>query len=444
MVGICSQELLAINSHQSYLQKNIQTLIPDTQQWLKDYAVVCPKTGQNCLDDNYFLTLISGEYDEHFYMSHYRQAIKWRLAGLNQGQAILLMNHIRKQLITLAEGVTSHELAKGLCHALDLSQSIVSTVYQIADEVSRQKYHTENEIKRINRSFSVIGMQPPKEVLQPYLNHQDWKFLAYAIALGENPDHQSLELSETKCRLAQWLQNGGEHLIPKNKQAEFHAAHRQIHQLGAKAIQFAQSRTPEHAIELINTMEKASDVVSEILLNVIEDEFVRLATNDALTNMPNKRAFDLQFSKSLALAERNKLWMGLVLLDVDHFKAINDTYGHVVGDQVLKEVANIIHQCTRLEESAFRWGGEEFAVITLDKHADASSLLAQRIRQTLEAYEFTIENHNLKLTISGGSICFKAPISQPSHEIFSRVDKQLYQAKEQGRNQICHQIVEDI
>ena len=107
----------------------------------------------------------------------------------------------------------------------------------------------------------------------------------------------------------------------------------------------------------------------EVLMNVIEEEFVKAANSDALTGFANRRAFDMELEKALAFAKRHDFWVDLVLLDVDFFKKVNDDYGHMAGDAVLKRMAEILQEVARTEDMLFRWGGEEFVMITLDKGA---------------------------------------------------------------------------
>lgn len=442
MVGISSLELLEIRDHQTHLQSQAHDFQTQLESWLAQYEVQCTKKALEIMLPEYYATVISGNYGYEFYILQYRQAMHWRLCGLRQSKSLLLMNHIRKLLIVYAETANSHNLAKGLCHVMDMSQSIVATVYQISEEVDRMRHHVKSELSRIERSFGLIAMKPPEALIRPYLDHQEWKFLAFNAALGEDVHANQLELSHTKCRLAQWLNNEGSALMQKESYTPFHQAHKRVHDLGRLAIQYADLKQPEKILDLLMQMEAASQVLSDTLLNLIEDEFIRLATCDALTGMPNKRSFDLEFSKNIAFAERHNYWVGLVLIDVDFFKTVNDNYGHLIGDQVLREMAQIIKASARTEETTYRWGGEEFAVVTLDKQAGGAEVLAQRIRKAVEQHCFCKElEQPLKLTVSCGSICFKPPSTQPSHELFARVDKQLYLAKSAGRNRVEHVIL---
>jgi len=126
---------------------------------------------------------------------------------------------------------------------------------------------------------------------------------------------------------------------------------------------------------------------------------------------------------------------------VDHFKQINDQYGHQQGDAVLKRLAEIFTEVARTEDMIFRWGGEEFVVITLDKEAEGSEMLAERLREAVEKETFIRQNgEQLKLTISCGALSYWAGLSLSEKAVFELADEQLYLAKQNGRNQISHRV----
>lgn len=443
MVGITAIEQIEIQENQFFLNNKKELFVDEMENWASEYDFSKLDDEQKIVTKGFFESIVSGDYQESFYINQYHQAMEWRKRGLNQSKVLLLISQVRKLFILFSEEVESTDLAKGLCHVLDMSQSIVSTVYQVAEEINRMEIHMKHELKRVERSFGLLGIKPPPELVQPYVDHQNWKFLAYKLAIGEHVHTETLELSPEHCQLALWLKAGGWDVIPDKQRKLFDDAHRRVHKLGALAIQCSKLEQPEKVLDFLLEMEAASTTVSDVLLNVIEDEFIRLATSDGLTGLPNRRSFDMDFEKHLAFAERRSLWVGLVLIDIDHFKPINDVYGHIVGDQVIKQVARTVAQCARTEEQAYRWGGEEFAVVTIDESPQSAEILAERIRSTVEKEIFHDELLvGLNLTVSCGSICFQAPYDQPLHEIFSMADKNLYKAKEAGRNTVYHQIIE--
>ena len=127
--------------------------------------------------------------------------------------------------------------------------------------------------------------------------------------------------------------------------------------------------------------------------------------------------------------------IGLMILDLDHFKQVNDTHGHDVGDEVLRAVANCLRDMTRYHDVVARLGGEEFAVVAPNMNEDQLFKLAERIRKEISALPIMSDNVRLKVTTSVGLAIWDG--KEPADDFFRRADKQLYQAKRQGRNRVC-------
>lgn len=159
------------------------------------------------------------------------------------------------------------------------------------------------------------------------------------------------------------------------------------------------------------------------------------AHRDFLTGLHNPRAFHLVYDRRVRRAQRNGEDFGLILLDIDHFKWVNDTYGHPSGDIVLRQLGTILASCSPIDGYAARNGGEEFAVVVDRRDEETVARIAERIRLAVENYSFLLENGTrLKLTVSLGY-----GLSHPgsSKTLFRRVDDALYRAKESGRNRTC-------
>ena len=160
-------------------------------------------------------------------------------------------------------------------------------------------------------------------------------------------------------------------------------------------------------------------------------ELEHKASTDSLTGLFNRSKLNDVLEKEMALSHTVHSPLSIVFLDIDHFKLINDTHGHDVGDKVLIELANIITDTTRVGDFSARWGGEEFMVTLQSTDVSNASILAQKLRTAIEAYEFdTIGN----LTISLGVTGYKDGESET--DLVKRVDEALYEAKESGRNRV--------
>ncbi len=159
-----------------------------------------------------------------------------------------------------------------------------------------------------------------------------------------------------------------------------------------------------------------------------------MATTDGLTQLLNRRTWQDRFLEMLERAHRHKQSLSLLLTDIDYFKKINDTYGHPMGDQVLKRVAEVVLSCVRKFDLAARYGGEEFAVVLDAADTYQAFQLAERIRKEIERLEFVSEQGTFRCTLSIGVANFPKD-GRTLTELASHADQALYRAKHQGRNQ---------
>ncbi len=174
-------------------------------------------------------------------------------------------------------------------------------------------------------------------------------------------------------------------------------------------------------------------------LAVTNRKLEHIALTDMLTELPNRRAGMSVLAETWGISERSNHPMAILLIDIDHFKKVNDTYGHAIGDVVLKEVAKSIQATARNSDRFCRLGGEEFLVIcqsgnTVDKKSTA--LFAERLRQQIKTQKINIDGLHIQVTISIGAALKTANIKDPDH-LINAADKALYAAKDLGRDRIC-------
>lgn len=164
-----------------------------------------------------------------------------------------------------------------------------------------------------------------------------------------------------------------------------------------------------------------------------------ISVTDGLTDIFNRRHFDATFSQILQTNIRNKEHINFLMMDVDHFKQYNDTYGHQMGDNVLIEIAKSLKQLLkRQDDLCFRLGGEEFGVVFYAENTDEALAYAHKIKQSIEdlKIEHSKNSAGKYVTVSMGLICLKSSQNVNADMIYSEADKLLYQAKELGRNKI--------
>ena len=184
------------------------------------------------------------------------------------------------------------------------------------------------------------------------------------------------------------------------------------------------------------TFEK-EDLVIEV--SKAHDLQAKLANTDGLTGISNRRRFDQVLEKEYARLPRSDTPLSMLLLDVDHFKAFNDTYGHVAGDECLKRIAKVVeNRLNRSSDLAARYGGEEFAGILPDTDSMGAVQLAELIRSDVESLQIPHETSSTRghVTVSLGVATLTCPGCRTSTDMVASADKCLYRAKSDGRNRV--------
>ena len=203
-------------------------------------------------------------------------------------------------------------------------------------------------------------------------------------------------------------------LVTFNDVSELHRANRALH----------------------DTLEALSAAKGEVERK--NSELQRLATRDPLTGCLNRRAFHDSFERMLLLARAGGQELGCVMIDIDHFKAVNDTHGHAVGDRVIQEVAKKILECARTADLVCRYGGEEFCIVMSGIDKQQVFAFAERVRSKVER-DFAgglREIPGLRVTVSAGVESMNGP-SLVGPALIDRADQALYRAKRSGRNRVC-------
>lgn len=210
---------------------------------------------------------------------------------------------------------------------------------------------------------------------------------------------------------------------------------------------------PLRAVLLVNLAVSSIATVLILLLilprlHLYQKQLEKAATTDALTGLINRQAFDLLFSEYLQDAVRTETEFAAVMFDIDHFKQINDHYGHLAGDGVIKEIARLTKASVRMNDLIARWGGEEFIVLLKDCGLEQAQQVAEKMRSAVQNYDFELKHDRdpatvtttitttvtATVTISLGVTCYIRPETPES--FFTRTDQALYLAKQQGRNRI--------
>lgn len=189
--------------------------------------------------------------------------------------------------------------------------------------------------------------------------------------------------------------------------------------------------------ELVSmTLYDVTDIATNKLeLQTANNELAVLSRTDRLTGLYNRGFWQEQLEQSWSLHLRYTRTYSLVIFDIDHFKKINDTYGHQAGDEVIRQVSGVARECARDSDCVGRYGGEEFTVILPHTDLAGAEIFAERLRQKVEALTVTHEEHQIRFTISLGVAEIDKRYGDEAHWL-EAADQALYQSKHGGRNQV--------
>ena len=274
--------------------------------------------------------------------------------------------------------------------------------------------------KKINltRSSSIEdAMQALKQ------NHFDLIFLDYLLSDGNGLDFLRRMEKEDLEIPAVVITGQGDEMIAK-----------QVIQAGAYDY-LPKNRIGEESLlrVLINTLEKAR--LKREIKNARE-KIAMMSIQDELTKLYNRRYFNEAVEKEVFRAMRYETNLVLCMIDLDYFKKINDTYGHLAGDMTLSEIAGMLKKCVRQSDLCCRYGGEEFTVIMTNTDIKGAEKVSERFRKMVAHRLFKYNSSKFHCTVSVGIAAYKPELKQSSTELLEAADYALYKAKAQGRNMV--------
>jgi len=174
----------------------------------------------------------------------------------------------------------------------------------------------------------------------------------------------------------------------------------------------------------------------DVLEEQLHNQLVQNATRDALTGAYNKSVFQEFVNKELTASRRHKLGLTVALVDIDHFKQVNDTWGHLIGDIVLSEVSRALHAGLRGEDVLSRFGGEEFAVLLRQCEVSQAMHVIDRARERIDNLRVPFRNEQIHVTVSAGVATFDPNLHRTADDLLAAADQALYKAKRAGRNRV--------
>jgi len=216
-----------------------------------------------------------------------------------------------------------------------------------------------------------------------------------------------------------------------------------LHDLGSTNGTFCRGlRVDRHVLEdgdkiLVGSSTVLKFTYHDSLDEVFQRQMYESALRDDLTKTFNKKYFTDRLESEFAFATRTKADLSLVVFDLDHFKSINDTHGHPVGDQVLSDMGQAVAALIRAEDVFARVCGEEFAVICRGADSTQGRAVAERVRQAVASHRFTADDTTIPVAISAGVASIPDARIADSQALIAAADQALYEAKRTGRNRVC-------
>ncbi|MEJ1296232.1 MAG: sensor domain-containing diguanylate cyclase [Candidatus Sedimenticola sp. (ex Thyasira tokunagai)] len=432
MVGLTLRDEEIISKQRDPLLSSLKQWAPEFSEWLCSYTD-WPADGPDPLLDGYFESFASAAYNESFHSTQYLQSVHWLLHGVQPSQIMAALSNIRQFFVDQAQSRQQMDLARSLCRVVDISQSIQAMVAHLDHQLERLRQSAEQDIRRINHNCT--GVIPADDtLLQSYIAHFQWKVRAYSLALGETADENDVMVNHHQCVLGKWLDAGGIKQIPEDQQDGLLSSHRRLHELMNIVLEKARRKEPQYIAHYLQDVETASEEIISTLGSCLDKQLRQMALEDVLTGLGNRHMFEQEFARRRAQAQRQGQSFGLVFMDMDHFKDINDRFGHTVGDQVLKSTAQQLKQLMRGGDTVFRWGGEEFAALVHAGSPDEVRIVAERLCHQVSERQVESQGHKVDVTISIGATWHDPDHPTEPEAFFLLADQRLNQAKEKGRN----------
>ncbi len=272
------------------------------------------------------------------------------------------------------------------------------------------------------------------------------KILTIGVAIGLSEEiarDTKLEIGES---VAGWVVKTCQPLFVRNTQTDSEFSNIKKSHVRAGTLMCVPLMAKDKLLGTLNVSRSEPDSFSdkdfELFVNLANQAAIaidnarlyRYAVTDEMTKLYNHRYFQQRLDEELQRADRYENFVSLIILDVDHFKNFNDTYGHPEGDRALKTVARLLEKSVREIDIPARYGGEEFVVICPEKSGEGSLVPAERIRNAIESYDFRIDGKSVPITVSLGVACYPDQACSKA-ELIQRADFALYYSKHQGRNQ---------
>ncbi|MDD2266125.1 sensor domain-containing diguanylate cyclase [Sulfuricurvum sp.] len=350
---------------------------------------------------------------------------------------------VHSELSNVAREILGLLASEGKCSSVAYANEHFSALEnRISEEYYQQilrKLATKNHLRLSHLSHLI-----EKHLMIHYQHHLEWMLVLIAKLQGTEREGSSCELDHTQCSFGQWLHNPS--LPYLSNTSHFHdiqRLHIALHELASNIMQHHSSDGFNHRnlIQLLIQLDYTSLEIGNEIAIINDMLIIGEYTKDPLTGLLGRRLFEKIMISQIEIAKATETKSTMIMCDLDHFKAINDRFGHLAGDEVIKDFAATLQKTLRKSDFIFRFGGEEFLILLPSTTYKEAHTIAETIVQTVSEHELKYESARLSYTVSIGvfeidsndlTFVTKETIQKYVHA----VDAKLYLAKQNGRNRV--------
>lgn len=348
---------------------------------------------------------------------------------------------VHSELSNVAREILGLLASEGKCSSINYANTHFTNLEsRIAEEYYRhflRKLATKHHIRLSHLSHLI-----EKHLMIHYQHHLEWMLVLIAQLQGNAREGSHCELDHTRCSFGQWLHNPSiPYLSNTSHFADIQRLHISLHELASNIFAQHDSKQIDYKniIQLLQSLDYTSLEIGNEIAIINDMLIIGEYTKDPLTGLLGRRLFEKIVMGQIEIAKATESDTAMIMCDLDHFKEINDHYGHLAGDEVIKNFAANLQSTLRKSDFIFRFGGEEFLILLPSTNYSEARLLAEKICSLTAQQILSYENVNISYTVSIGvseiemddlSFVTKDVIQKYVHN----VDAQLYLAKQNGRN----------
>lgn len=314
--------------------------------------------------------------------------------------------------------------------------------YRISEEYYRQflrKLSSKNHLRLAHLANLV-----EKHLMIHYQHHLEWMIILITLLDGSATPEQYCALDPTKCSFGQWLHNPTiPYIVNTSHFNDIQNLHVLLHQLGEHVLSLYRSGTFDHKtmIQMLLRLDYTSLEIGNEIAIINDMLIIGEYTKDPMTGLLGRRLLDKIMMNQIEIAKATESNCALIMCDLDHFKAINDTYGHLAGDAVIQDFAALLQKTLRKSDFIFRFGGEEFLILLPSSEYHEAQSVASNLCQQASNREVTFEGKKISYTVSIGTFGIDTNLitfvtKETIVDYVQSVDAKLYLAKQNGRNRV--------